>query len=101
MAADCEPWLVAGGGAVPDVEDPFLEAKNKLSAGAYALTIPYARQAIKEDPENGDAYYFLALALQSTGKQEAAKRVFTACLEKATRGQYLVQCKIGAPKKKQ
>jgi CheY-like chemotaxis protein len=79
--------------ALPDVEDPLAEAGRLLSMGKYQDAIPMANAAIRKDPENADAYYFLATALEMLGDLEGRKRVMQECVEKASRGQYKSYCR--------
>ncbi|RLB51348.1 MAG: hypothetical protein DRI90_23020 [Deltaproteobacteria bacterium] len=89
----------AGGGEpLPTVDDPLKEAASKLNVGNYKDTIPFAKAAIKKDPENGDAYYYLGTAYQSMGQNDQALDVFDECVAKATKGQFLVWCKRQARK---
>lgn len=79
--------------ALPDVPEPLAEAKKLLNIGRYTDAIPMARAAIAKDPSNGDAYFYLATALQSIGKNPEAMDVYSDCLATADKGLYLSYCK--------
>lgn len=69
-----------------------------VNAGANQKAVPFGYAAIKKDPENGDAYYLLGEALRGLGKMDEAKQVFKDCVDNATKGQWIMYCKMYAPK---
>jgi hypothetical protein len=84
---------------LPDVEDPLAEVSRLLNVGNYQDAIPMGKAAIAKQPDNGDGYFYLGQAYEAIGQRDEAMKVYSQCVDKADKGQFLSWCKRYAPKK--
>jgi Flp pilus assembly protein TadD len=61
------------------------EATELLHEERYAEALVELREALRRDPKNPYAYYFLGIAFFESGELEASRDAYTACLKLAPR----------------
>ena len=79
------------------MEDPFKEATKLLNAGRYKDAIPMAKAAIKADPDNAQAYMYLAEAYRALGKMKDMQATYDECIQRPAKGA-AIHCPYGHKK---
>lgn len=74
--AKLEIRSVESGQRGSEISDPLAEGRGLLALGQNANAISAFRNALRENPNSGDAYNGLAIAYDRIGRQDLAQRYF-------------------------
>ncbi len=71
---------------IPPGVDVRKEAYRALNRGKPKDAVRYSRAALAKDPSDAMLYLYLGSALQDLGKVKEARKIYSECVHKATKG---------------